>query len=139
MTIRLRFEIREPIPSLFLTFSLQNLDGTQVVFSDVRDMDPEVADRLGMGLHAFEIKIPPRLLAPSTYLLTVSSYIRFTGVIDQRDACCEYALRDITATRTGHLSRSSVLSLLLPWDHQRSSPGNGSSTTELQSSLARRV
>ena len=139
VTIRLRFEIREPIPSLFLTFSLQNLDGTQVVFSDVRDMDPEVADRLGMGLHAFEIKIPPRLLAPSTYLLTVSSYIRFTGVVDQRDACCEYALRDITAIRTGHLSRSSVLSLLLPWDHQRSSPGNGSSTTELQSSLARRV
>ena len=136
VTIRLRFEIREPIPSLFLTFFLQNLDGTQVIFSDVRDTDPEVTDRLGVGPHTFEIKIPPRLLAPTTYVLTVSSYIRFTGVVDQRDACCEYVLRDVTAMRIGHLNRSSVLSILLPWDHKRSSPVNGNDSTELQSSLS---
>jgi lipopolysaccharide transport system ATP-binding protein len=137
--IRLRFEIREPMPSMFLTFFLQNLDGTQVIFSDVRDTDPEAAERLSVGQHTFEVKIPSRLLAPTTYLLTVSSYIQFTGVADQRDACCEYVLRDLTAMRMGHLGRSSVLSLLLPWEHKRSSPGNGNESAEPQSSLAGRV
>jgi lipopolysaccharide transport system ATP-binding protein len=137
VTIRLRFEIHEPIPSLFLTFSIQNLDGTQVIFSDVRDTDPEVTERLRVGPHTFEIKIPPRLLAPSTYLLTVSSYIRFTGVVDHREACCEYVLRDVTAVLTGHPNRSSVLSLLLPWNHQRPELNGPRSATELHSSIAK--
>ena len=100
VTIRLRFEIREPIPSLFLAFSLQNLDGTRVIFSDVRDMDPAVTDRLGVGLHTFEISIPPACSHPTTYLLSVSSVIRFMGVVDQHDACCEFVLRDLSSVRT---------------------------------------
>ena len=139
MVIRLRFEIREPIPSLFLTFFLQNMDGVQVVFSDVRDTDPEVAERLRVGLHTFEIKIPSRLLAPTTYSLTVSSYIRFTGVVDQRDACCEYVLRELTAMRTGHVGRSSILSLFLPWEHERSDPGSVNDSAGSQFSLPSRT
>ena len=138
--IRLRFEISEPIPSLFLTFFLQNPDGTQVIFSDVRDTDPEVAERLRVGLHTFEIRIPSRLLAPTTYSLTVSSYIRFTGVVDQRDTCCEYVLRELTAMRTGHIGRSSILSLLLPWEHERSDPRkNDSEPAGSQFSLPSRM
>ena len=53
-------------------------------------------ERLDVGLHTFEIQIPPRLLAPTTYLLTVGSAIRFTGVVDQHDACCEFTLRDLS-------------------------------------------
>jgi hypothetical protein len=90
-----------------------------------------------VGPHTFEIKIPPRLLAPSTYLLTVSSYIRFTGMVDHRAACCEYELRDVTAVLTGHPNRSSVLSLLLPWDHQRPELNGPSSATKLHSSIAK--
>ena len=40
--------------------------------SDIRDTDPAAHERLGVGLHTFEIKIPPRLLAPTTYLLTIN-------------------------------------------------------------------
>jgi len=51
-------EVREPVPSIFLTLILQNLDGTRVLFSDVRDTDPSVPERLGVGPHTFEITIP---------------------------------------------------------------------------------
>ena len=136
VTIRLKFEIKEPIPSVFLALSLQNLDGTQVLFSDVRDLDPAVTDRLGVGLHTFEISIPPRLLAPNTYLLTVTSVIRFAGVIDQHDACCEFVLRDLSVVRTSTIDRSCVLGILLPWNHQRFGAAKGNGPTEPRSSLA---
>ena len=137
VTIRLQFEIREPTPSLFLAMSLHNLDGTQVLFSDVRDMDPAVTDRLGVGLHTFEISIPPRLLRTTTYLLTVTSVIQFAGVVDQHDACCEFVLRDLSSVRAvSTLDRSCVLGLGLPWAHRRFSSTNGHSPVELHSSLA---
>ena len=63
VTIRLHFEVKESLPSVFLALSIHNLDGTQVIFSDVRDLDPAVTDRLNVGLHVFEISIPPSLLA----------------------------------------------------------------------------
>jgi lipopolysaccharide transport system ATP-binding protein len=127
--IRLRFEIREPVLSLFLTLSLQNLEGTRVLFSDVRDTDPSVHERLGVGVHTFEIEVPARLLAPTSYLLTVSSIIRFTGVVDHRDACCEFTLRDLS-TRLVVPGRSSVLGVLLPWNHRQSGSPQGSGSAE---------
>jgi lipopolysaccharide transport system ATP-binding protein len=139
VTIRLNFQIKEPIPSVFLALSIQNLDGTQVIFSDVRDMDPAVTDRLGVGLHTFEITIPPRLLAPSTYLLNVSSVIRFTGVADQHDACCEFVLRDLSLAWASMLNRSCVLGTLLSWNHQKTTPTSKNGSTESQSSLASQV
>jgi lipopolysaccharide transport system ATP-binding protein len=118
MIIRLRFEIREPIPSFFLTFYIQNLDGTRVLFSDIRDTDEARVERLGVGLHTFQIQIPARLLAPTTYLLSVSSMIRFTGVADHHEACCEFTLRDLS-TRLVAPGRAGVLGVLLPWDDHR--------------------
>ena len=119
VTIRLRFEVREFVPGLFLTFLLQNFDGTQVLFSDVRDTDESIPERLGVGLHTFEITIPPRLLAPTTYMVTVSSSVHFIGVTEQQDTCCEFSLRDLS-TRLIAPGRSSVLGVLLGWDHQQS-------------------
>lgn len=116
--IRLQFEIREVISNLFLTFLLQNLDGTQVIFSDIRDTDPSVHERLTVGLHTFQIEIPPRLLAPTTYVLTIGSHIRFYGTTDQQDACCEFTLRDMATARV-FPGRSPVLGALLPWEHQQ--------------------
>jgi lipopolysaccharide transport system ATP-binding protein len=118
VTIRLRFEIRRPVYDLFLSFYIQNLDGTRVIFSDVRDRDPSVAERLCVGLHLFEITIPPRLLAPTTYLLSVSCLMRGTGVIDEHDACCEFLFQDLSTIQSGLVNRSSVLGVLLPWTHQ---------------------
>ena len=135
MTIRLRFEIREPISNLFLNFCLQNLDGTRVLFSDIRDTDPSVMERLAVGLHTFEIEVPPRLLAPTTYLLSVNSLIRFAGVVDQHDACCEFSLRDLS-TRMLVPGRSSILGILLPWDHHQRGSVNAAALADSHSSLA---
>ena len=88
-----------------------------------------------MGQHAFEIEIPPRLLAPTTYLLTVSCMIRFAGVVDQQDACCEFTLRDLS-TRLIVPGRSSVLGVLLPWSHQPSELNKPGPATELHTSIA---
>jgi lipopolysaccharide transport system ATP-binding protein len=139
VTIRLRFEMKEAVPSVFLAISIHNLDGTQVIFSDVRDLDPAVTDRLSVGLHTFEISIPPRLLAPATYLLTVTSVIRFVGVVDQHDACCEFVLRDLSSARMSVLDRSCVLGILLPWNHHRLGLANRNASTELRTSLAGQV
>jgi hypothetical protein len=114
----LKFEIREPLPSPFLTFYLQNFDGTQVLFSDVRDTDESVHERLGMGRHTFDIKLPPRLLAPLTLVLTVDSVMRFSGSVDLRESCCEFSLSDLS-TRLVASGRSSILGVLLPWEHRR--------------------
>jgi hypothetical protein len=114
--IRLRYEVREPVPYLFLAFHIQTLDGTRGIFSDMRDTDESSPERLRKGRHTFEIQIPARLLATTTYLLTVSSVLRFTG-IDQHEACCEFTLRDLSI-RGGAAGRSSVLGVLLPWNHR---------------------
>jgi lipopolysaccharide transport system ATP-binding protein len=139
VTIRLKFEIKEPALNVFLTISIHNLDGTRVLFSDVRDKDPAVTDRLSVGLHTFEISLPPRLLAPSTYVLSIRSVIRFMGVADQHEACCEFVLRDLSLVGTSMLDRSCVLGVLLPWHHERSSSANRNGSTEPQSSVASQV
>src|SRR5581483_8308617 len=95
--------------------SLQNLDGTRVLFSDVRDLDQSVSERLTVGLHTFEITIPARLLAATTYLLSVEAGGRYAGILDQRDSSCEFTLRDLA---TQNQSRAGVLGIQLPWEHQ---------------------
>lgn len=63
VTIRLHFQVHERTPGTVVMLHIENLEGVQVLCSDLRDTDPSVTDRLGAGLHVFEIKIPPRLLA----------------------------------------------------------------------------
>jgi len=127
VTIRLHFEVREPAIGISLAFYIQNVEGTRILFSDVRDTDTSISERLGVGLHTFEIRVPPRLLAPTTYLVTISSTIRFTGVVDHQHGCCEFTLRELStyAPMTAQ-ARSSVLGILLPWDHQTGSLKNTS-------------
>ena len=115
VTIRLCYEVRNPVAETFLTFYLQNLEGTRVLFSDIRDTDPSASERLSVGLHTFEITIPPRLLASTTYLLTVGSASKYSGVLDHEHNCCEFTLRDLS---TQDQSRPGVLGIRLPWEHQ---------------------
>jgi lipopolysaccharide transport system ATP-binding protein len=127
VTIRLCFEVREPKPGIFLSFYIQNLEGTRVLYSDIRDTDPSVTERLGAGLHTFKIKIPPRLLAPTTYLLSIGSIIQFSGYVEHQQACCEFALRDLS--NVIH-QRTGVLGVQLPWDHRSSSADSDSAARE---------
>jgi len=112
--IRFTLEAREKTAGTFLTFYIQNLEGARILFSDIRDTDPSGVCQIGVGLHAFEIEIPPRLLAPTTYLLTLICRIHFRGIIDEKQACCEFTLRDLL---NPHANRQGVLGVLLPWNH----------------------
>ena len=116
VTIRLEVEMRKPTLGPVFTFALHNLDGIQVLYSDFRDSNESGTDRLAVGLHTFEITIPPRILAPTTYLLSLNAGIQFSGWLEHREACCEFTLRDFS-TRLDIGERSCVLGLLLPWDH----------------------
>jgi lipopolysaccharide transport system ATP-binding protein len=120
ITIRLCFEVREPNLGTVVTFHIQNLEGVRVLYSDIRDANPSVINQLGMGLHVFEIKIPPRLLAPTTYVLTVSSAIHSTDIVDEQEACCEFTLCDFSnSVSAPRRSRLGVLGLQLPWYHRQ--------------------
>jgi lipopolysaccharide transport system ATP-binding protein len=112
VTIRLHYKVHKQIDGLFLTLHLQNLEGIRVLFSDIRDTDTTASEHLTTGLHAFEIQIPPGLLAPSTYLLTVESASKLHGILDHQQACCEFTLRDLSTAST---SRSGVLGVKVPW------------------------
>jgi lipopolysaccharide transport system ATP-binding protein len=122
VTIQLRFEVREPTLGTVVTFHIQNLEGVRVLFSDIRDTNPSVTNLLSAGSHVFRIEIPPRLLAPTTYVLTISSAIHSTDIIDEREACCEFTLRDFSNRYSAlRRSRLGVLGLRLPWEHRQSS------------------
>ena len=115
VTIRMSYDVRNAATDTHLTFYLQNLEGTRVLFSDFRDVDPTISERMEVGRHTFDVKIPPRLLAPTTYLLTVGSFSRYAGTIDGHHSCCEFTLRDLSSQDQ---TRSGVLGIQLPWDHQ---------------------
>lgn len=116
--IRLTYEVRKVVAGTYLTFYLQNMEGTRVLFSDIRDMTPSIGEQLGVGIHSFTVTIPSRLLAPTTYLLTISGAGKYAGVLDHRHDCCEFTLRDLN---TQNESRLGVLGIQLPW-HQSKIP-----------------
>jgi lipopolysaccharide transport system ATP-binding protein len=110
--IRFTLEVRERAPGTCVAFALQNLQGTIVLFSDIRDLNPSAINGIEVGVHTFEIRIPAMLLAPATYLLTLHSWIHLHGIIDQRHDCCEFTLRDLLNQRP---ERPGVVGTLLPW------------------------
>jgi lipopolysaccharide transport system ATP-binding protein len=124
--IRFTLEAREKTAGTFLAFYIQNLEGVRVLFSDIRDTNPSAVSQIGVGLHTFEIEIPPRLLAPTTYLLTLICRIHFRGIIDEKHACCEFTLRDLLNL---HSSRQGLLGALLPWNHHVICEGEAERTT----------
>lgn len=117
--IRVRYEVREPVSGRRLTFYLQNQEGTRVLHSDIRDLSSELNENLGVGVHDFDIVIPPRLLGASTYLATISSGSRFGGVIDHHHDCCEFTVRDLASQDS---SRPGVLGIRIPWERSGAKP-----------------
>ncbi len=112
--IRVRFEVRQVVPALHLWFTLSNFEGIRIFCSDIRDGDPSITERLTVGVHTFEIKVPGQLLGSMTYLLNLGCAGHIEQ-IDGRPYCCEFTLRDLTSPRP---NRPGFLSVLLPWEHQ---------------------
>lgn len=131
--ISVAYDVRQTISHSFLTMSILNVDGTRVLFSDIRDTDAEIESRLIEGLHIFEIVIPPRLLAPTTYSLTFGVAGKYSGVIDHQQNCCEFTLRDLESQNQ---NRPGVLGIHLPWNRRSfntaSSDANGTPRTEAE-------
>lgn len=124
ITIRIEYEIQKPIPGSRLLLHLQNQEGVRVLHSDTRDLSPELSANLGVGLHVFDIVIPPRLLGAATYQLSVDSASRYSGPIDHRHNCCEFTIRELDRQ---YPYQRGVLGIQLPWAHSESPVDVGAS------------
>jgi lipopolysaccharide transport system ATP-binding protein len=113
--VRLEFEVRRFMPNIKLYFDLYTQDGARVLCSDVRDRDPSVIERLGVGVHTFEVRVPGHLLAARTYLMNIACEYLNYDMIDGHRACCEFTLRD---TVSPWPDRPGFFCVLLPWEHQ---------------------
>jgi lipopolysaccharide transport system ATP-binding protein len=118
-TVRLKFEVRERIFSLKVWFTLLNLEGIRIFCSEIRDGDTSITERLEVGQHTFEIRVPAQLLAPMTYLLTLGCATHLGDFIDLQRSCCEFTLTDLGSQRS---ARPGFLSVLLPWEHHQDLP-----------------
>jgi lipopolysaccharide transport system ATP-binding protein len=114
--IRLEFEVRQATPNMKVYLDLYTLDGVRLFNSDVRDGDPSIVERLGVGRHIFEIRVPGQLLGGTTYLMNIACEHLTGELVDGRLACCEFTLRD---TLSPWSNRPGYLSVLLPWRHHR--------------------
>lgn len=114
IVIRLTYQVRRSVMESYLSFYIQNVEGTRVLHSDIRDLTPEHTEALAPGVHTFEVVIPPRLLAATSYQLTIGSAATFTGVLDHHYDCCSFTLRDLNSREE---SRPGVLGIQLPWSH----------------------
>jgi lipopolysaccharide transport system ATP-binding protein len=114
--VRLRFEVRAPIPSLRIWFTLLNAEGIRVFNSEASDDDPSTADRLEIGRHTFEITVPGQLLAPMTYLMNIGCSNQAGEMFDFQMSCCEFTIHHVGAQQPG---RPGFFSTLLPWGHHQ--------------------
>ncbi len=114
--VRLEFEIRRSVPGLKMWFTLLNLEGIRVFCSDPRDGDPSIAERLDVGRHTFEIRVPGQLLAPMTYVMNIGCTGTSGEFLDFPVTFCEFTLRDLVSQRP---DRPGFFSVLLPWEHTR--------------------
>jgi lipopolysaccharide transport system ATP-binding protein len=115
MTVRVEFEVREWESARTLTMTILTLDGVMVVYSDFRDGNPSMGERLEVGLHRFEIPVAANLLAPSTYVVNLHCVSEYSGPIEERFSCCEFSVRDLNNTKQ---NRPGILGTNFPWAHQ---------------------
>jgi lipopolysaccharide transport system ATP-binding protein len=113
--IRMEYLVRREVLGCHPQFLVQNTEGLRVLLSDVREVHPEIVDDLPPGLYAFEAVIPPNILAPNSYVLSVRTGSLGAGRMDHREECCEFTISNLN---TLFASKGSVLNLPLPWSRQ---------------------
>ncbi|OJW20993.1 MAG: hypothetical protein BGO49_30035 [Planctomycetales bacterium 71-10] len=114
--VRLEYLVRNVVRSCHPDFTIHNMEGLRVLVSDVRELSADIADDLAPGRYAFEVVIPPDILAPNTYTLSASTCALSTGLMDQRSDCCEFTISNVNI---GVSSKGSILNLPLPWSCDR--------------------
>ena len=112
----LTHEVKETVPDLYLAFHLQNTQGQIVLFSDMRDCQPDNAGTgWATGSHVFNIEIPGRLLAPGEYVVTLGSSSPMRGEIDRKQNCARFRLHELHAARG---TRPGFCGTLLEWKRE---------------------
>ena len=115
LIIRLRFEVRREDNGRHMWLTIQNLEGVQILYCDIRDADPGLVDDMHVGIHSYDIRIPQRLLAPTTYVVSIYYHLDYVGTLEAYPSCCEFTLHDLTHTRK---LQPAILGLQIPWKHQ---------------------
>ena len=117
IVLEMDFLVRRTIPGLYLNWYLESPEGVIVFFSDIRD-DKRYADFvLEPGLHRFRSIVPPWLLGPNTYYLSLGSASmrsRKGFSVDQQQQACSFTINDFQSYR-GH-RRPGIIGALVPWD-----------------------
>jgi lipopolysaccharide transport system ATP-binding protein len=113
--IRLRFESRREDAGGHMWVTIQNLEGVQIIYSDIRDGEPGLGDDMHVGIHTYDIRIPQRLLAPTTYVVGIYYHLDYVGTVEAHPSCCEFTLHDLTHTRK---LQPAILGIQIPWKHQ---------------------
>jgi lipopolysaccharide transport system ATP-binding protein len=116
--VRLKLAIRKPLMNVLVDFGVDTQEGIRVLYGDCRDGDPTIVERLGVGLHTFEIRIPPRVLSSRTYSIAMAAYRPLDSQKDDdvREACVEFTVRDLISLNQ---NRPGLLGIILPWEHHR--------------------
>jgi hypothetical protein len=118
------YEVRkQDRAGVYLAFFIQNAEGVVALFSDVREATRGFDGHLPVGVHTFEIQIPPRTLAPGRYSLTVSSATLSADRIDYRGDCCNFEIHETSSLRGA--ARPGIVGLVLPWERRSAPPASG--------------
>jgi lipopolysaccharide transport system ATP-binding protein len=110
------YEIRSKLSGLFFAFIIENSEGTKVLFSESREGKLNI-ERLVVGRNHFYVDIPPRILAPDSYFITVASNSN-SERIDIHERVLTFNLSETEFHRD---KRPGVLALKLDWQVQRTS------------------
>jgi lipopolysaccharide transport system ATP-binding protein len=119
----LKLVIRRPMHMVFVDFSIDTHDGIRILYGDCRDSDPSLVERLRVGVHTFEIRIPGRVLAPGSYTLSLAAHKQFheasANDFDVRLSCVDFTIVDLSSMLQ---HRPGLLGIMLPWEHQWHNP-----------------
>lgn len=109
-----KFILRQNIPGLYITFSLQTIDGLRVLFSDCAEEMLASSIPTEPGQYIAHATIPPSLLAQGRYIVTAGLASQYLGPIDRQDMVHAFDLFDVKSPRGS--GRRPVLAVPINWE-----------------------
>jgi lipopolysaccharide transport system ATP-binding protein len=114
--VRMEYLVRREVRACHPQFTIHNSEGMRVFVSDIREVSADKTEYLAPGRYFLEVVIPPHILAPASYSLSIFSGALTTGPIDDRPDCCEFTISNLSSNL---ISKGGFLHLPLPWSCER--------------------